>query len=258
MNKPSVMLVTGGSRGIGAGIAKHAAAKGYKVCVNYTVTKDRADALVNEIRQSGGTAIAVQGDVRQYDDVVRLFKTARDELGPVDCLVNNAGVSILNPITEMPLETIRQIVDTNYLGTIHCTREAIQHMSKEDGGTGGVILNISSIAAVYGGMPGDVIYAGTKGAIDSFTLGIAKEVAGKGIRVCGLRPGITRTEIWEGELDADEVTALGQKAVPLGRIGEVADVAAAALWLCSSEADYITGEILNVSGGREIFVRGTS
>ena len=254
MTEAPVMLVTGGSRGIGAGVVRRAASKGYNVAINYAASKDRAEALADEVRAGGAKAITVQADVRQPADVERMFAETREGLGRADCLVSNAGVSILGPVSELPLETIRNIVETNYLGTIYCAREAVKQMSTDHGGRGGVILNMSSISAVYGGMPGDVIYAGTKGAIDSFTLGLAREVAGQGIRVCGLRPGITKTEIWDGEMDAEQVDALGRKAVPLGRIGEVEDIAAATLWLCSDEASYITGAILNVSGGRETFV----
>ena len=135
------------------------------------------------------------------------------------------------------------------------TRQAIRRMSTARGGTGGVIVNISSIAGVHGGLPGNTVYAGTKGGLDSFTLGIAKEIAPEGIRVCGIRPGLIKTEIWDTGMGQDEVTELGKRAVPLGRVGEVDDIATATLWLCSSEASYVTGAILNVSGGREIFVR---
>ena len=128
-------------------------------------------------------------------------------------------------------------------------------MSTKRGGSGGVIVNISSIAAVHGGMPGDCVYAATKGGLDSFTLGIAKEVSGEGIRVCGVRPGIIRTEMWQGQLENEEIEEMGKKAVPLGRVGEVNDIAGVAVWLCSAQASYMTGAIVNVSGGREIFVR---
>lgn len=255
MTSRPTMIVTGASRGIGAGIARRAAAEGYGVCVNYAASADRATALVEEIKAAGGAAVAIQADVRQPGDAERLFRSVAAELGPPRVLVNNAGISTLSPIADMEIETVRKIVETNLLGTIWCMREAIGMMSTARGGQGGVILNISSIAGAYGGMPGDAIYAGTKGGIDTLTLAVAKEVAREGIRVCGLRPGIIRTEIWEGEVSPEQIEELGRTAVPLGRIGEVDDVADAALWLCSQKASYVTGAILNVSGAREIFVK---
>jgi len=251
---PKTMIVTGGSRGIGAGIARHAAAQGYKVCVNYSASASKAESVVEEISNAGGQAMAVQADIRDPDSVGRMFESVAGEYGQIGYLVNNAGISILLPIPEMPMETLRSILDTNLFGTILCTREAIKRMSTARGGAGGVILNISSIAGVHGGMPGDVIYAATKGGIDSFTMGAAKEVAAEGIRVCGLRPGIIHTEIWDGELSPEKIAELGRSAVPMGRVGEVDEIARSALWLCSDEASYITGTTLNVSGGREIFV----
>lgn len=248
------MIVTGASRGIGAGIARKAAAAGYAVCVNYAASAERAQALVAEIAGAGGRAVAVRADVADPDDVDVLFETAERTLGPVRALVNNAGVSTLTKVVDAPVALIRDILGVNLLGPMFCTRRAVRAMSTAHGGQGGVILNISSIAAVHGGMPGDAIYAATKGGLDAFTLGMAKELGREGIRVCGLRPGITRTEIWDGEIDAARVEELGRATVPLGRIGEVEDMAEAALWLCSDQAGYVHGTVLTVSGGREIFV----
>jgi len=250
-----IMIVTGGSRGIGAAIARLAGKRGYNVCVNYAAAKERAEAVAEDIRAAGQRAIAVQADVAKPEDVDRLFEETDRGLGTVDVLVNNAGISVEAPVADQDIDNVRRIIDTNLLGPVLTTRQAIQRMSTARGGKGGVIVNISSISGVYGGLPGDVVYAGTKGGLDSFTLGIAKEVGQEGIRVCCVRPGLIRTEIWDAGMGQDEVVELGKKAVPIGRVGEVDEIATAVLWLASEEAAYVTGAILNVSGGRETFVR---
>ncbi len=255
MGASPVMVVTGASRGIGAGIARLAGERGYDVAVNYAASADRAAAVAGEVRAGGRRAEAIRADVSDPRDVEFLFAETDRLLGPPAVLVNNAGISVEAPVADHDAETIRRIIDTNLLGPAIACREAIRRMSTARGGSGGVIVNISSISGVYGGLPGDVVYAGTKGGLDSFTLGLAKEVAGEGIRVCCIRPGLIRTEIWDDGMGQDEVVELGKRAVPLGRIGDVDDIARAALWLCSGEAAYVTGAILNVSGGRETFVR---
>ena len=253
-----IMIVTGGSRGIGAGIARLAGRQGYDVCVNYTAAADRAEAVAGEIRAQGVRAIAVQADVASPADVERLFAETDRQLGPVDVLVNNAAISIESPIADQDADTVRRIIDTNLLGPAMTCQQAIRRMSTRRGGRGGVIVNISSISGVYGGLPGDVVYAGTKGGLDSFTLGLAKEVAPDGIRVCAIRPGLIRTEMWDSDtgMGQDAVVEMGKRAVPLGRIGEVEDIANAVLWMASPQAAYVSGAILNVSGGRETYVRG--
>ncbi len=250
-----IMIVTGGSRGIGAGIARLAGARGYDVCVNYAAAADRAEAVAEEIRGHGRRAITVQADVSRPEDVARLFAETDSGLGGIDVLVNNAGISVEVPLADHEVAAVRRMIDTNLLGPMLSTQEAIRRMSTARGGKGGVIINISSISAIYGGLPSDTVYAGTKGGLDSFTLGIAKEVAPEGIRVCCIRPGLIRTEIWDEGMGQEEATALGLRAVPLGRIGEVEEIATATLWMCSDEAAYLSGAILNVSGGRETFVR---
>ncbi len=255
MAKAPVMIVTGGSRGIGAAIARLAGQRGYDVCVNFAASADRAEAVAGKIRAAGRNAVAVKADVAKPDDVERLFQETDSALGGVDVLVNNAGISIETPVADHDVATIQSMIDTNLLGPMLTTRQAIRRMSTTRGGKGGVIINISSISAIYGGLPGDVVYAGTKGGLDSFTLGIAKEVGQEGIRVCCVRPGLIRTEIWDDGMGQDEVIELGKKAVPMGRIGEVDEIASATLWLASDEAAYMTGAIINVSGGRETFVR---
>ena len=255
MSDAPIMIVTGGSRGIGAAIAGLAGERGYDVCVNYTAAADRAESVAETIRSHGRRAIAVKADVSQPDDVEHLFAQTDNELGPVDSLVNNAGISLEKPVADHEVGSIRRMIDVNLLGPMLTSRQAIRRMSTERGGKGGTIINISSISAVYGGLPTDVVYAGTKGGLDSFTLGLAKEVAPEGIRVCCIRPGLIKTEMWDETMGQDEAAALGHRAVPLGRIGEVNEIATAALWMCSSEASYVTGATLNVSGGRETFVR---
>ena len=249
------MIVTGGSRGIGAAIACLAAERGFDVAVNYAVAQQRAEAVAEKVRALGRRAVTVQADVSISDDVERLFAETDRRLGAVSVLVNNAGISVEAALVDHDVEAVRRIVETNLLGPVLACRQAIRRMSTARGGSGGVIVNVSSISAVYGGLPGDAVYAGTKGGLDSFTLGLAKEVAPDGIRVCCVRPGLIMTEIWDDGMGRNEVAELGRRSVPLGRIGEVDDIARAVLWMCSPEADYVTGAILNVSGGRETFVR---
>ena len=255
MSDVPIMIVTGGSRGIGAAIARLAGKRGYDVCVNYTAAADRAEQVAAEIRDQGRRAISVNADVSQPDQVDAMFERVDAELGGVDVVVNNAGVSIETAVADHDVDTIRRMIDVNLLGPMLTSRQAIRRMSTKRGGSGGTIINISSISAVYGGLPTDVVYAGTKGGLDSFTLGLAKEIAPDGIRVCCIRPGLIRTEIWDEGMGQEEATALGQRAVPLGRIGEVDEIATATLWMCSAEASYVTGATLNVSGGRETYVR---
>ena len=196
MAEAPIMLVTGGSRGIGAAIARLAGERGYDVCVNYVAAAGRAEEVARAVRECGRRAIAAQADVSQPGDVERLFAETDRQLGAVDVVVNNAGMSIETPIADHEIADIRRIIDTNLLGPVMVCRQAIRRMARGRGGRGGVIVNISSISGVYGGLPGDVVYAGTKGGLDSFTLGLAKEVAPEGIRVCCIRPGLIRTEIW--------------------------------------------------------------
>ena len=252
----AVMIVTGGSRGIGAEIARLASRQGYDVAVNYSASRDRAEKVAESIRAEGRRAAAIRADVSRPDDIESLFEETDRLLGAPAALVNNAGISVETPVADHEVDAVRRIIDTNLLGPALTSRQAIRRMSTARGGSGGVIVNVSSISGVYGGLPGDVVYAATKGGLDSFTLGLAKEVAGEGIRVCCVRPGLIKTEIWDDGMGQDEVIELGKRAVPLGRIGEVGDIAAAVLWMCSDEAAYVTGAILNVSGGRETFVRG--
>lgn len=240
-----VLVVTGGGRGIGAATARLAAHSGYRVCVNYRKQKDAAETLAREI---GG--LAIQGDVASEADVVRLFQAVDEKLGRVNVLVNNAGIVDRGARLEsMSAERIQRMLAVNVLGSFLCAREAVKRMSKRNGGAGGAIVNLSSIAAKLGA-PGEYVdYAAAKGAIDTFTIGLAKEVGADGIRVNCVRPGVIRTEIHLASGDPARVDRIGS-AAPLGRAGEADEVARTILWLASDEASYISGALLDVSGGR--------
>lgn len=240
------ILVTGGSRGIGAAIARLAAARGFGVAVNYRSRAAEAEKLVAEL---GGSAAALQADLSREGEVVRLFEEL-DKLGTLYGLVNNAGIlEQQSDILGMGEERLQRVFATNVFGPMLCSREAVRRMSTRQGGDGGAIVNISSIAARLGS-PGEYVdYAASKGALDTFTLGLAKEVAGQGIRVNGVRPGVIFTEIHASGGEAGRAERLGPLA-PLGRSGQPEEVAGAVLWLLSEEAFYTTGAILDVSGGR--------
>ncbi len=244
------MIVTGASRGIGAAAAKLAGSRGYKVCVNYNQARERAEKVVRAIEAEGGKAIAVQGDVGREDDVVRLFKTVDDRLGPVTALVNNAATDHETKIADLDVKGLERVFAVNVTGPFLCAREGIRRMSTRLGGSGGVIVNVSSLSARYGGLPGDVIYASSKGALDTFTLGLAREVAKEGIRVVSVRPGLTLTDIWDRSIGRDGAIELAKTGVPMGRIGQPEEVAALVVWLCSAEASYVTGALYEVGGGR--------
>ena len=243
------LIVTGGGRGIGAATAKLAAARGYPVCVNYKQDRVSADSVAAEITASGGAAIAVQADISVETDVLRLFETVDRELGPPGGLVNNAAT--LEP--QMRLESIEvgrmeRMFATNVIGAMLCAREAVRRMSTRHGGSGGVIVNVSSGAA-RSGSPGEYVdYAATKGALDTFTTGLAREVAEEGIRVNGVSPGFIHTNLHTRGGEPDRIERVKAR-VPMKRGGRPEEVAAAILWLLSGEASYVTGSILDVSGG---------
>jgi NAD(P)-dependent dehydrogenase (short-subunit alcohol dehydrogenase family) len=246
MTMDKVMMITGGGRGIGAATARLAAAEGFRVCINYRKDRDSAERLAKELKGS----IAVQGDVSQEADVVRLFEETDRRLGKVTALVNNAGVVDLGTRVESITKArIARMFAINVTGSFLCAREAIRRMSTRHGGKGGAIVNLSSIAAKLGGAGEYVDYAASKGAIDTFTLGLAKEVGPEGIRVNAVSPGIIRTEIHLSSGDPARVDRIGAMA-PLGRPGEPEEVARAILWLVSDAASYTTGAILDVAGGR--------
>jgi NAD(P)-dependent dehydrogenase (short-subunit alcohol dehydrogenase family) len=246
-----VLVVTGSSRGIGAEICRLGAQRGLAVCVNYASSADDAQGVVAEIEGAGGQAIAVRADVSVPQDVKSLFEKVDVELGPVTGLVNNAGVmGSGGTVDELDAERTRRMFEVNTLGPFLCCQAAVKRMAKRHGGRGGAIVNISSAAAKHGGPGSYVDYAASKAAVDTLTNGLAREQAAEGIRVNCIRPGAILTEIskrWMTDHPdwLDSVIA----RTPLGRPGEVRDIATAALWLLSDEANYVTGAILDVSGG---------
>jgi NAD(P)-dependent dehydrogenase (short-subunit alcohol dehydrogenase family) len=247
-----VVLVTGGSRGIGAEICARAAERGYSVGVNYRSGETEAAGIVAAIEKRGGRAIAVRADVSNEDDVTSMFEAVASRLGPITALINNAGWGGQHgPIEAWDAEATRKLIETNLFGPMLCSREAVKRMSKKLGGSGGNIVNISSAAARTGSPGVFVHYAATKGGLDVFTTGLAKEVAKDGIRVNAVRPGYVRTAMYEDDLkQSPDWVRSTIAAIPLGRIAEVQDVAAVVLWLLSEEASYVTGTIVDISGGR--------
>ena len=242
-----VMIVTGGGRGIGAATARLAAERGYAVCVNYLKNRSAAEKLAKEI---GRGAIAVAGDVSAQADVMRLFETVDAKLGRLTALVNNAGIVERQARVEaMDAARLQRMFATNVIGPFLCAREAIRRMSTRHGGKGGAIVNISSGASRLGS-PGEYVdYAASKGAIDTMTVGLAKELAGDGIRVNAVRPGFVNTEIHASGGEPNRIERL-RDSIPMKRGGEPEEVARAILWLLSEEASYSTGAILDVTGGR--------
>ena len=244
------MIVTGGGRGIGAATALLAAERGFAVSVNFLKDKDSASSLIDKIKSKNGRAIAVQGDVSSESDVERLFEETDRKLGRVTALVNNAGIVDRGTRVElMTAARIARMFAINVTGSFLCAREAVKRMSTRHGGKGGAIVNVSSVAARLGGAGDYVDYAASKGAIDTFTIGLAKEVGAEGIRVNAVRPGVIRTEIHLASGDPARVERIGGTA-PLQRAGEAEEIARTILWLASDEASYITGALLDVSGGR--------
>ena len=246
-----VLLVTGSSRGIGAEICRQAAADGWKVCINYTSSEDEADRVVTKIRERGGIAIAFQANVANEDEVITMLERIDLELGPLTGLVNNAGINGGGSrVDEMDAAVSRRVFEVNILGAFICAKHAIKRMAKRHGGNGGAIINVSSAAPRHGGPFTYIDYAASKAAIDTFTIGLAKEQAGEGIRVNCLRPGVTMTEI-----SADYAKQHPEwldwvlPQVPLGRPAEVAEIANGAMFLLSDKSSYATGAILDVCGG---------
>jgi NAD(P)-dependent dehydrogenase (short-subunit alcohol dehydrogenase family) len=244
-----VVIITGGSRGIGRATAIAAASRGFRVCVGYANNETAARNVVSTIEASNGKAIAVKCDVGSEGDILALFEAA-DAFGTLGALVNNAG--IVGPslrVDEMSAERISRMMAVNVTGSILCAREAVKRMSTRHGGQGGVIVNLSSVAAKLGSPNTYVDYAASKGAIDSFTLGLGYEVAGEGIRVAAIRPGLIDTEIHASGGEPDRAHRLSHM-VPMKRVGTAEEIANAIVWLMSDDASYVTSAILDVSGGR--------
>lgn len=250
-HKPDVAIVTGGSRGIGAATSLLLAKAGYLVVVNYVSNAAAAKAVVTQIEKAGGKAAAIKGDVANEKDIMALFKAA-DQFGQLKVLINNAGVvDIKARIDEMSAKRLARMFAINITGSFLCAREAVKRMSTRHGGSGGAIVNMSSAAATLGAPGMFVDYAASKGAIDTFTLGLAREVAGEGIRVNAVRAGIIDTEIHASGGEPDRIAQIrGQ--LPMQREGTALEVAEAVIWLASGKASYVTGTCLGVSGGRSI------
>lgn len=244
-----VAVITGGSRGIGASIAQLAARSGYDVCINYAHDKSAADDVVDRCKEHGVRACAFKADIGNPDDVGSLFSACDAELGPLKLLVNNAGIiGQATPLVGLSSDALRETFDVNLFGAIYCSQAAIRRMAVSGGGKGGVIINISSIAAVLGS-PGEYVhYAASKGAMETLTIGLSKELGPEGIRVNAVRPGTINTDIHRVSGNPDR-PAMVARTAPLGRVGEPADIAEAVLWLASDKAGYSTGAILSVSGG---------
>ncbi len=245
-----VMIVTGGGRGIGAATARLAAHRGYAVCVNYVRNPGAAHDVIDAIRDSGGRAIAVQADVAIEADVLRLFEETTRQFGRLTALVNNAGILEHHArLDEMDGARFERVFATNITGAFLCAREAVRRMSSRHGGRGGAIVNVSSMAARLGA-PGEYVdYAASKGAMDSLTIGLAREVAEEGIRVNAVRPGVIYTDIHASGGEAGRVDRV-KSTVPMKRGGQPEEVARAILWLASDDASYSTGTFIDVSGGR--------
>jgi NAD(P)-dependent dehydrogenase (short-subunit alcohol dehydrogenase family) len=244
-----VVIITGGSRGIGRATAIAAAGRGYRVVIGYASNQAAADSTVAAIEAKNGKALAVKCDVGEESDILGLFKAA-DKFGTLGALVNNAGiVASTSRVDEMSAERIQRMMAVNVTGSMLCAREAVKRMSTRHGGQGGVIVNLSSVAAKLGSPNTYVDYAASKGAIDSFTIGLGHEVAGEGIRVAAIRPGLIDTDIHASGGEPDRAHRLAHM-VPMKRIGQAEEIANAILWLMSEEASYVTSAILDVSGGR--------
>jgi NAD(P)-dependent dehydrogenase (short-subunit alcohol dehydrogenase family) len=250
MTQRPVLLVTGGSRGIGAAVCRLAARQGWDVAVNYAANRAAADAIVSDVKAEGGNAIAIKGDVGSAQDIISMFQTVDEHFGRLDGLVNNAGiVDAQQRVDEMSVERLERMMRVNVTGSILCAAEAVRRMSSRHGGKGGAIVNISSMAAVLGSASQYVDYAASKAAIDTFTIGLSREVANEGVRVNAIRPGVIDTDIHASGGLPNRARDLAP-SIPMQRPGTAEEIADAVLYLLSPTASYITGAILNVSGGR--------
>lgn len=246
----NVIIITGAGRGIGAATALAAARAGYRICINYLADDDAAHRVLGQVRELGAEAITVRADVSVEDEVIQLFHRVDSELGRVTALVNNAGtIGHKSRVDEMSEFRLLKLMKTNVVGPILCAKHALQRMSTRHGGPGGAIVNVSSVAARLGSPNEYVDYAASKGALDTFTIGLAKEVAGEGVRVNGVRPGYIFTDFHALSGDADRVSKLAP-TIPMGRGGQAAEVAEAIVWLLSDKASYTTGSFIDLGGGR--------
>lgn len=245
-----VIVITGASRGIGAATARLAAREGYRICINYLSDDEAAQRVLADVRELGAEAIAVKADVSVEDEIIHLFQRVDAELGPVTALVNNAGtIGQKSQLEHMSEFRLLKLMKTNVVGPMLCSKHAMQRMSKRHGGQGGSIVNVSSVAARLGSPNEYVDYAASKGALDTFTLGLAKEVASDGIRVNAVRPGYIFTDFHALSGDPERVSKL-EPGIPMGRGGQAEEVAEAIIWLLSDKASYSTGSFIDLGGGR--------
>ena len=242
----NVTIVTGGSRGIGAATAIACAEAGHKVAVNYIAHSNAADRIVDRIKSAGGEAVAFKADTAIEAEVIGMFKAVEKSLGPITALVNNAGIhGPRTPLDELSDADIERVLNVNVRGYFLCAREAVKRMSTKHGGKGGAIVNVSSGSAKLGNPGAGVIYAASKGAVNSLTIGLSQEVANQGIRVNAVAPGLTDTDMPEANM-----LATGKAMIPMGRIGQPEEIAAAILWLLSNQAAYVAGANIRIAGGR--------
>ena len=243
------LLITGGASGIGAETARRAAKRGYKVALNYRSRDAQARQVVADIEAAGGSAVALPADMAREADIMRMFEETERALGPITHLVNSAGVGYRTRVDEYDAARLANLFAINAIGLMLCCREAARRMSTKNGGKGGAIVNVSSMAATIGGRLGSSAYAATKGAVDSFTKGFAREAAAEGIRVNSIRPGMVMTEMTENSLSDPAFLARIKASIPMRRVGESHEIAETILWLLSDEASFITGAMVDAAGG---------
>ena len=250
MNPAKNILITGASRGIGQAIARQAAQQGWSIGLNYNQSQSQALSLAEELRQMGVKVVCLQADVSQQSEVQRMFREFDEALGPLHALINNAGILASFFITEADETQLNRLYGANVFSAYYCAREAVLRMSTTHGGSGGAIVNMSSVASRLGGLSGGSAYAGSKGALDSFNLALAKEVGAQGVRVNAIRPGLIATDIHNVHGGIDQMKIMAKTAVPMGRSGTAEEVAKVAMWLAGPEASYVHGSIVDVAGGR--------
>jgi len=250
MNPSKNILITGASRGIGQAIARQAAQQGWSIGLNYNQSQSQALSLAEELRQMGVKVVCLQADVSQQSEVQRMFREFDEALRPLHALINNAGILASFLITEADETQLNRLYGANVFSAYYCAREAVLRMSTTHGGSGGAIVNMSSVASRLGGLSGGSAYAGSKGALDSFNLALAKEVGAQGVRVNAIRPGLIATDIHNVHGGIDQMKIMAKTAVPMGRSGTAEEVAKVAMWLAGPEASYVHGSIVDVAGGR--------
>jgi NAD(P)-dependent dehydrogenase (short-subunit alcohol dehydrogenase family) len=250
MNSSKNILITGASRGIGQAIARQAAQQGWSIGLNYNQSQSEALSLADELRQMGVKVVCLQADVSQQSEVQRMFREFDENVGPLHALINNAGILASFLITDVDETKLNRLYGANVFSAYYCAREAVLRMSTAQGGSGGAIVNMSSVASRLGGLSGGSAYAGSKGALDSFNLALAKEVGAQGVRVNAIRPGLIATDIHNVHGGIDQMKIMAKTAVPMGRSGTAEEVAKVAMWLAGPEASYVHGSIVDVAGGR--------